>query len=102
MSRCPYTWFRGLFGPVDPKATEASYLRVRVLKEAVQKVDVTLPAHSARWLVDLIPDDVVAKIREEKIPLDAIQAELAAAVKLVPRRIFELVEPERTVQVWLE
>jgi hypothetical protein len=93
---------RKFFGAVDPKATEATSLRVTVVRDGDERVNVSLPARSARWLVDLIPADVVERIRDEAIPLDDIQRELAATTKLVPRRIFELVEPERSVLVWLE
>ncbi len=102
MSRCPYTWVRNFLGVGKPGAAEATQLRVTVRRGDEETVNVALPAQSARWLVDLIPRDVVDKIRAEQIPLDAIQSELAAAGTLVPHRIFELVEPERAVTVWLE
>jgi hypothetical protein len=100
---CPYTWFKSLF-PVMKKKTEgvASELRVRVVRNNEVRVDVTLPANSARWLIDLIPGDVVDKILEEKIPLHEIQDDLAKMKSLHPQPIFELVEPERSVIVWLE
>ena len=102
VSRCPYTWVKNFLGVASPNATEATQLRVTVRRGDDETVNVALPARSARWLVDLIPQDVVDKIRAEQIPLDAIQDELAAATKLVPHRIFELKEPERAVTVWLE
>lgn len=102
MSRCPYTWVRNFLGVARPNATEATQLRVTVRRGDDETVNVALPARSARWLVDLIPADVVDKIRAEQIPLEAIQDELAQAETLVPHRIFELVEPHRAVTVWLE
>jgi hypothetical protein len=99
---CPYTWVMNFFGGAKPGATEATLLRVTVQRGDDETVNVALPAQSARWLVDLIPQDVVEKIRAEQIPLDVIQTELARAERLVPHRIFSLVEPHRAVTVWLE
>ena len=102
MSGCPYTWFRSLIGFKTSSSEHAQALRVTVKRAETTTVDVTLPAKSAGWLIDLIPDDVVQKIRAEGIPLDDIQADLASREKLIPQRIFELSEPERVVWVWLE
>jgi len=104
MAGCPYTWVKSLFasGASKKPGSEASSLRVAVIREQVTTVDVALPARSARWLIDLIPEDVVLKIRAEGIPLDAIQSDLAERDRLFAQDIFSLVEPERTVKVWLE
>ncbi len=103
MAKCPYTWFRGLFGANVEKATaEARSLRVTVDRDGERKVDVELPSRSARWLIDLIPAEVVARIRAEGIPLDDMQAELARATRLAPGELFTLRETTRSVRVWLE
>lgn len=102
MSLCPYTWVVGAFKSKSEPGKEASQLRVRVTRENVVTVDVTLPAQSARWLIDLIPSDVIAKIRDEMIPIDSIQDTLAQTQKLFPQEIFELKEPNRQVKVWLD
>jgi len=75
---------------------------VRVMRDGEQRVMVSLPSKSARWLIELIPADVVAKIREEEIPLDAITEELNQTDVLYPRAIFSLTEAHRQVDVWLE
>ncbi len=103
MSKCPYTWFVGLFSNSESKGSGvANNLRVTVYKNNERVVDVALPANSARWLIDIIPTDVVTKIRQEGVPLDAIQSELAKAEVLSPQKIFKLEEPHRSVDVWLE
>lgn len=102
MSGCPYTWVRNLFGAKKTNSDVASALRVTVAKMGIVTVDVSLPAGSARWLIDLIPDDVMTKIREEKIPIDNIQEDLKIKDVLKPQKIFILTETEREVQVWLE
>lgn len=102
MSLCPYTFITGLIKKKTTPGGEAQHLRVLVYRDKIEKVSVTLPARSARWLIDLIPEDVVAKIREECIPIDEIQNELANSEKLFPKAIFELIEPHRSVKVWLE
>jgi hypothetical protein len=101
MTGCPYTWFKGLFA-VPARPGVAAHLRVTVRKEQTVTVDVSLPARSAGWLIELIPGDVVSKIKEEGIPLEEIQADLASRAELAPQKIFELVERHRSVSVWLE
>lgn len=102
MSLCPYTWVVGFVKPNKTPGAEASQLRVRITKNDIVTVDVTLPAGSARWLIDLIPEDVMTKIRAELIPIDSIQDTLAQSQKLFPQDIFELKEPLRQVKVWLD
>lgn len=101
MAGCPYTWFKSLISK-NENSKLASLLRVSVQKNKETVVDVSLPANSARWLIDLIPGDVVFKIKSEGIPLDAIQLDLASRSELLPQKIFILDEPNRTVSVWLE
>lgn len=101
MSKCPYTWFKGFFVG-QPNGTTATALRVRVSRNQETVVDVSLPARCAGWLMDLIPDDVITKIKAEGIPLDEIQADLAAKQELSPQKIFVLQETSRVVDVWLE
>jgi len=102
MAACPYTWIRGFFPAKNGDSSEASNLRVTVTREQKVVVDVSLPARSARWLIELIPEDVVKKIYAEGIPLDEIQADLAGRITLVPQKIFHLQETHREVAVWLE
>ena len=102
MSKCPYTWFKSLIGKPTSKEGEATELRVTVSKMGKTTVDVALPAKSARWLIDVIPNDVVEKIRSEGIPIDLIQADLANSTKLISQALFTLDEPSRVVKVWLE
>ncbi len=77
-------------------------MRVTVHKGSDCVVDVALPARSARWLIDLIPSDVMTKIRDEGIPIDDIQADLAQRQQLNPQKIFTLTEVHRRVEVWLD
>jgi len=104
-SKCPFTRtvraVQGLFRGAG-SGTTASHLRVQVWRGGEERVNVYLPARSARWMIDLIPEDVLAKIHAEGIPIDRIQAELKAAPVLESRRIFEVEEAGRTVKVWLE
>jgi hypothetical protein len=81
---------------------QASSLRVKVEKGMETVVDVSLPVRSAKWLIDLIPGEVIEKIRAEGIPIDDIQADLASRMEFVPQNIFRLQEPTRIVTVWLE
>ena len=106
MASCPYTWFKNMFGKSpsheSSRGLEATYLRVAVTRNHETTVDVSLPAKSARWLIDLIPSDVLEKIRIEGIPIDDIQNNLAQRTVLTPEKIIILNEPHRSVDVWLE
>lgn len=101
MSKCPYTYFKSFFQKTA-KDNKASNLRVLVEKQNETVVDVSLPAHSARWLIELIPDDVIRKIYAEGIPLKEIQDNLAKQEILYSMDIFKLEEKERRITVWLE
>lgn len=105
MSKCPYTWFTSIFsGPRGAPNTSgiAEHLHVKVIKNGVEIVYVTLPAKSAQWLIEIIPDDVMVKIRDEAIPIDDIMNDLKKRTDYFPQPIFLLDEPHRSVNVWLE
>ncbi len=106
MSKCPYTWVRGFFGAGAKAAsgtqTRAEHLMVRVVRDGEQRVLVSLPARSAKWLMELIPADVQDKIRAEEIPLDAMMLDLNQQDDFTPRPIFSLADAHRSVEVWLE
>lgn len=82
--------------------TEAKSLRVRVIRGGATKVDLTFPARSARWLLEIMPSDVIERIRASGFAIDEMQRDLAEAKALQPRKLVELSEPDRQVQVWLE
>ena len=102
MAKCPYTFIKSFFSRPSKDSHVASELRVVVDKGGETTVDVSLPARSARWLLDLIPTEVVTKIRAEGIPIESIQENLSSDSQLVPQKIFTLEEPLRRVKVWLE
>lgn len=104
MARCPYTWVRSFFGKTSAAAAgePAQHLRVRVFRDGEERVLVTLPARSARWLMELIPADVQERIRAEEIPLDDMMQELHEETVQYPRHIFSLSESHRQIDVWLE
>lgn len=101
---CPYTLIKKFLGKDENTglSSVANLLRVVVKKSGEVKVDVSLPAQSARWLIELIPGDVVLSIKNEGIPLDSIQKELSTREVLQPQQIFQLNEPHRQIDVWLE
>lgn len=81
---------------------EASKLRLSVTRNGVRVVDLSFPAGSARWIIQLIPEDIALKIQSTGVSLVEIQAKLNLDEKLLPQSIFILNEPERVVRVWLE
>jgi hypothetical protein len=95
---------RGLFssGSKAAPGEPAKNLMVRVVRDGEERVRVALPSRSAKWLIELIPADVIAKIKAEQIPLEAITEDLNQQPVLYPRPIFSLDEEHRQVTVWLE
>lgn len=103
MSKCPYTWVKNLFaGKAKLPGEAANSLRVTVDREGDRKVDVALPARSARWLLEIIPKDVIEKIKAEGIPIEMMNQDLKERIHLGAQDLFLLNEPGRTVRVWLE
>lgn len=104
MTNCPYTWAKRVSNhPLDKANLQiAEHLRVRVTKNKETTVDVALPAHSARWLMELIPDDVLNQICREGIPIEKIQDDLSKEEKLFSGEIFTLTEAHRIIEVWLQ
>lgn len=105
MAGCPYTWVRGVLGITAKPAKDgdpAKHLMVRVVRDGDERVKVWLPAQGARRLMDLIPDDVMDKIRNEEIPIDDIMEDLRREPTLYPRPIFSSHDDARQVDVWLE
>ena len=87
---------------VKSMPTEATYLRLTVVREQKKTVDLRFPAASARWIIDLIPDDILEKIKVSGVSIEEIQNKLIKSEKLVPQKLFSLEEPDRTITVWLE
>ncbi len=83
---------------------EASHLRISISKMGKTTVDLSFPAHCARWIMEMIPDDLLVKIRRKGIPLDAIQDRLFNMPVLSPCDLFHLedIEEEKKIKVWLE
>jgi hypothetical protein len=80
----------------------ATKLKILVLKNNETVVDLSMPAISATWIIDLMPQDVLRKISEKGIDLKSIQDSLSSEKQLLKQSIFELITPEKTIKVWLE
>lgn len=79
----------------------AKYLKVSVTENGSQLVQVSMPASQVPELEDLIPEDVVAKIRESSIDLETIIRE-ACDSGILPGELFALESDSRCYRVWLE
>jgi hypothetical protein len=76
-------------------------LQILVEERGEQKARVTLPGTSVERLEDLIPDDVLAKLREQgidpgKLGLSAFHGGCK------PQQLFGLTEGDKKIRVWLE
>ncbi|MBV1929866.1 MAG: ABC transporter, partial [Gammaproteobacteria bacterium] len=83
-------------------ASLANTLKVRVLKNGKQTVNVTLPAEMFLEIETLIPEDVLALLAvDNKIDIAAIkQAVLDSG--LAPQAVFSINNGEKEYSVWLE
>ncbi len=79
----------------------ARYLQVHVIKSNGNKVKLTMPARVADQLEEVIDPPVKASIERQKIDLPGIQKRVRQS-GFVPQTVFELVDDERQVRVWLE
>jgi predicted unusual protein kinase regulating ubiquinone biosynthesis (AarF/ABC1/UbiB family) len=76
-------------------------LQILVEERGEQKARVTLPGTSVERLEELIPDDVLAKLREQgidpgKLGLSAFEGGCK------PQQLFGLTEGDKKIRVWLE
>ncbi|PIQ98790.1 MAG: hypothetical protein COV66_12860 [Nitrospinae bacterium CG11_big_fil_rev_8_21_14_0_20_45_15] len=77
------------------------YLKINVVKANGNKVRLTMPARVADDLEDVIEPDVLESIKRQNINLDEIQERVVKS-GFVPQEVFQLVDEERDVRVWLE
>ncbi len=77
------------------------HLRVRVEEACHVKVDLTFRASAAEFLSDLIPEDLLEKLRARSIDLDTIVARTVQK-QFAPGELFQLLEGTKKVSVWLE
>ncbi len=80
----------------------AKKLKIVVSRNQVQTVNLSLPANSCRWIIDLIPDDILIKIKERGIDIEKIQNEFKSADVLVPKSILNIETEEKIIQIYLE
>ncbi|MCH8810773.1 MAG: AarF/ABC1/UbiB kinase family protein [Gemmatimonadetes bacterium] len=85
--------------PRSPMKSEK--LCIKVMKGGETRVQLTFGAHVAENLGDLIPDDLLAGLRKRNIDVDAIAIE-AVRSGFAPGRLFDLVDGDKRVRVWLE
>jgi hypothetical protein len=95
-------------GPTKDEAPAAGdgdvlsrHLRVAVWEGGQAKVNLTFKAVLARSLADLIPDDLVEKLRARGTDVQRI-ADEAAVSQFAPGELFRLAEESKLVRVWLE
>jgi predicted unusual protein kinase regulating ubiquinone biosynthesis (AarF/ABC1/UbiB family) len=79
----------------------AKHLRVQVMEGERQKVSVTFMAHRAQALPELLPPEVLEKVAERQIDLNAI-AERAVQTQFAPAELFRLEEGAKLIRVSLE
>ena len=84
-----------------PKAL-AEYLRIRVTENAEEIVSIAMPGGAAYNLIDLMPEDVIAYIRETgEIDLESIVAKVEET-EAAPQVLLDLDRGAKHYRVWLE
>lgn len=79
----------------------ADYLKVKVTQGGKDVVSVAMPAGQVIELETIVPEDVLEKITQSGIDLEAIRKE-ACARGIVPMELFEFASDTREYRVWLE
>lgn len=79
----------------------AKFLRVSVMEGSRQIVRVTMPSTQVSRLEELIPEDVLERIRESNIDLNALSRK-ACEGGILPQELFALNVGARDYRVWLE
>jgi predicted unusual protein kinase regulating ubiquinone biosynthesis (AarF/ABC1/UbiB family) len=87
--------------PGDLTTMAATTLRLRVLRDGEQTVQLSFAATAAGHLEDLIPQELVGSLRDRGIDLRQL-ADGIVASGYEPRDLFTLEEDGKTVRVWLE
>jgi hypothetical protein len=83
-----------------PPTLLSTHLRVKVTEGAETVVEVEMPAAAIENLADLVPDDVVARIKDRGIDLVALGRDLAWR-GAPPGTVFEETSGPRRYRVWL-
>lgn len=79
----------------------AQYLKVRVMENGKQVVNVTMPAIQVSQLDTLMPEDTLASIEQSGIDVAAI-AQAACVSGITPQKLFSHEQGDRIYTVWLE
>lgn len=90
-------------GPSAPFSTMAKYLRIEVRRNGQRKVWLTMPGACVEDLSGIMDEDVIAKVTEQGVDLDAIVRD-ARRSGYAPMELFTLDDPEqdKTVRVWMD
>ena len=79
----------------------SSFLQIRVVKSGVPLVQLTLKAHLASELPELVPPEIIELLPGKGVNIYEI-AERATLENFAPGELFSLVEGEKSYRVWLE
>jgi hypothetical protein len=90
----------GVTGTLTNMALLSTHLRVKVTEGRETVVEVEMPARAIENLADLVPDDVVTRIRSRGIDLEALGKDLARR-GAPPGTVFEETSGNRNYRVWL-
>jgi len=81
---------------------EAKYLKIKIVRDDVTTVDLSLPAKSCRWMMELIPNEVLLKIKERGIDLALIEEKFNNQKILFPEEIMVIKTEEKIISIYLE
>lgn len=85
--------------PIQP--TLSQYLRIHIKRTGGARVNLTFDARSAENLTGLVPPEIMPRVIERGIDLQAIE-QRAVDSQFAPGELFRLEESDRLVHVWLE
>lgn len=80
---------------------KANNLKILIVKNGETVVDISMPAVSSKWIIDLLPEDTLKKISEKGIDILKIQERLNQSSELQCQELFQLETEEKKIRVWL-
>ncbi len=81
---------------------KAKNLRILVIRDGDEKVNISMPAISSKWIIDLMSDDILEKIQSQGIDIQGIQHRLNQTDEIMQQELFILTTREKSIRVWLE
>lgn len=80
---------------------KAKQLKVKLIKNGKEKVNLSFPVHTVTYLSTIIPPTVKPKLVESGIDLDSLREQIINS-DFQQQEIFSVEDHEKKIKVWLD